>query len=67
MKHKEPKPVWAVIVTSKHSAFKELDSVHETEESALIASDDLYSSVDPELGILEVTVEPYELENLENG
>lgn len=60
----ETSQVWAVIVTSKHSLLKELDSVHETEESALLAQDELYASG---TAGYEVLVELYQVENLENG
>lgn len=55
--------VWVVIISSKHSLLKEVDSVHASEESALMAADELYETASG----FEVLVEPFHLENLENG
>lgn len=56
--------VWALIVASKHSLLREVDSIHVSEESAIIASDNLYDNISRGY---ELLIEPYYLEDHENG
>lgn len=55
--------VWAVIIASRHSLLREIDSIHISEDSAIMASDDLYDSVATGY---EILIEPHYLEDLEN-
>lgn len=56
--------VWVVIIASKYSLLREIDSIHTSEESAILATDELYSSIP---GSYEIIIEPFEVEDLENG
>lgn len=58
----ETKQVWVITIASRKSLIKEVDSVHSSEESAIVASDLLYDHIGPDF---EVSIEPFEVENFE--